>query len=174
MSQVSLDILAARLARIEDRAAVEDVLYGIARGVDRYDGALLAHLIDPDAVFDMGGEAPTTGAAFVAAIKPPAHPRPGRMHVVSNAQIVVEGDGARSESHIVSWQDQLVDGARVTRVRAGRYLDRFARGAAGWRLVGRVMVDEWSRIDPVAQTAPQGRHLGRPAPDDLLYPHLAG
>jgi hypothetical protein len=170
MSEDGKEGLAARIGRIEDRIAIEDLLYGIASGVDRFDSALLASLIAPDAVIDMGGDATMAGAAFAAAIRPPAKPRPGRMHVVTNARIAIEGDHATSESHIVSWQDLLADGQRVTRVRAGRYLDRFAKQEC-WKLTARTLIDEWARIDPVAQTAPQGRHLGRPAPDDLLYAH---
>ncbi|WP_313807446.1 nuclear transport factor 2 family protein [Sphingobium sp.] len=166
--------LAARIALIEDRAAIQDLLYAVASAIDRYDGGVLARCIDPEAVIDMGGEAPISGAAFAAAIKPPANPRPGRMHVISNSRIRVEGDSAGAESQIVSWQDQLAGDARVTRVRAGRYLDRFARTGGEWRLVARTLVDEWARVDPVDAVPPQGRHLGQPAPADLLYQTLEG
>jgi hypothetical protein len=165
--------LEARIAAIEDRAALHDMLALIARAIDRYDGAALTRLIDPQAVIDMGGAATMTGAAFAAQIKRPVEPRPGRMHVLSNVLVTLDGDAASSECQITSWQDQLADGARVTRVRAGRYLDRFARTDTGWRLTARTMIDEWSRIDPVGQVAPQGRYLGQPAPDDLLYGHFA-
>lgn len=165
---------AARIALIEDRAAIQDLLYAVASAIDRYDGGALARLIDPEAVIDMGGEAPVSGAAFAAAIKPPATPRPGRMHVISNSRIKVDGDSAGAESQIISWQDQLADDVRMTRVRAGRYLDRFARTAGEWRLVARTLVDEWGRIDPVDVMPPQGRHLGQPVPADLLYKTLEG
>lgn len=166
--------LAGRIAAIEDHIAIEQLLYGIASGVDRYDGATLGRLIAADAKIDMGGGSVMTGAAFAAAIKPPAEPRPGRMHALSNIRIALDGDAASSECHIISWQDQLTDGVRITRVRAGRYLDTHARSANGWQLASRTLIDEWSRIDPVGEIAPQGQYLGRPAPDDLLYTALAG
>jgi hypothetical protein len=165
----SLAAFAGRLRRLEDRAAIRALLVAIARGTDRYDPALLESAICPDAVLDMGGAAPLSGAAFAAALKPPAAPRPGRMHIVTNERIDLDGDIARSETYVLSCQDVLVDGVRKTRLRAGRYLDRFERRNGSWKLAARTLVDEWGRIDAVGESIPQGPHLGRPAPDDLSY-----
>jgi len=159
--------LEARLRRLEDIEDIRRLLRQIARGTDRFDGALLAASIDADAVLDMGGAAPMSGAAFVAALKPPEAPRPGRMHILANEQIDVAGDAASSETYILSCQDVLVDGVRKTRLRAGRYLDRFARHDGAWKLSARTLVDEWSRIDEVIEAVAPGRHEGRPAPHDL-------
>lgn len=161
--------LEARLQRLEDIEAIRRLLREIARGTDRFDAELLAAAIHADAVLDMGGASPMTGAAFAAALKPPAAPRPGRMHVVTNERIDVDGDGAASETYILSCQDVLVDGVRKTRLRAGRYLDRFERRGGAWKLSARTLVDEWSRIDEVIEAVTPGRHQGGPAPDDLSY-----
>jgi hypothetical protein len=169
MSVSTLEMIHARLAALEDQAAIRDLITRIARGVDRYDGALLADCIWPDAVIDMGGEKPLSGAAFAAAIKPPTEPRPGRMHIVSNQHVRVDTDFAVSESQVMSCQDVLDHGQRRTRIRAGRYLDRFERRGGLWKLSARTMVDEWGRIDPVDQVPVQGRHLGGPAPSDPSY-----
>jgi len=158
-----------RLRRLEDIEAIRGLLADIARGTDRYDSQLLASAIHEDAVLDMGGARTMTGAAFAAALTPPAEPRPGRMHLVSNVRIEVDGDAARSESHIVSCQDVLVEGVRKTRIRAGRYLDRWERRAGSWKLSARTLVDEWGRIDAVVEAIAPGAHRGRPAPDDLSY-----
>lgn len=159
--------LAARLRVLEDKEAIRALLAGIARGTDRYDRNLLGKAIAAGAVLDMGGKIPVSGADFVAALAPPAEPRPGRMHLLANERIEVDGDLATSESYVVSCQDVLVEGVRKTRIRAGRYLDRFERRDGGWQLVARTLVDEWSRVDPVAEAVPPGAHIGRPAPDDL-------
>ena len=161
--------LEARLRALEDKEAIRGLLRAIARGTDRYDQALLAACIAPDAKLDMGGQQALDGQAFVAALAPPAEPRPGRMHLLANELIEIEGDAAASESQIVSCQDVLTEGVRKTRIRAGRYLDRFERRQGRWQLVARTLVDEWSRIDAVSETAATGRHLGRPAPDDPSY-----
>jgi hypothetical protein len=142
---------------------------GIARGVDRFDGALLAVCIAPDATLDMGGDKPVSGAAFVEMLKRPAQSPAGRMHVVSNQRIVLNGAEAWSESHVLSCQTNLVGEGEQTRIRAGRYLDRFIRRDGAWKLIARTFIDEWSRVDAVKEPAPQGAHKGAPAPDDVLY-----
>jgi hypothetical protein len=159
---------------LRDREAVRDLIHAIARGVDRYDGALLAASILPDAVIDMGGAEPMTGAAFAAGLKPPAEPRPGRMHIIGNVTVDVDGDQAASEAYILSCMDILKDGQSHTRMRAGRYLDRLVRDDGQWRLSHRTMIDEWGRIDAITEAAPQGSHRGRPAPDDLVYHRPGG
>ena len=169
-----LESLTRRLQLLEDREAIRTLLVTIARGTDRYDSELLRGAIFADARLDMGGKAPMSGADFVAAIKPPAEPRPGRMHMVTNHSIDVAGDVAHAESHILSCQDQLVGGERKTRIRAGRYLDRFERRDGRWGLAARTLVDEWSRIDAVTEAVDPGAHVGRPAPDDLSYSFRAG
>jgi hypothetical protein len=159
----------ARLRRLEDKEVIRELLAAIARGTDRYDPALLASAIHEDAAIDMGGGRTMTGAAFAAALRPPAEPRPGRMHLVSNERIEIDGDIARSETYIISCQDVLAGGVRKTRVRAGRYLDRWRRGDGGWKLAARTLIDEWSRIDAISEAVPPGEHRGCPAPDDLSY-----
>jgi hypothetical protein len=172
LDQATPGELLARIRHLEDRVAIAELIRQIARGTDRFDTALLQDCIAADARIDMGTGETISGASFAAHLRPPAAPRPGRMHVVSNERIEIAADRACSETYIVSWQDQLVDGIRRTRVRAGRYLDRFERRDGRWLLNERIMVDEWGRIDPVADTAPQGKHLGQPAPEDASYAHF--
>jgi hypothetical protein len=164
----STEALLQQVATLLDKQAVYEVLLGIARGLDRFDGELLAACIHPDALLDMGGETPISGTAF-AALKAPAQPPRGRMHLIANPAIEVEGDHARAESYVVSCQELQAATGTETRLRAGRYLDRFERRDSVWKLARRTLIDEWGRIDPVKQAPPRGRHRGRPAPDDLAY-----
>lgn len=164
----TLAALADRLRVLEDKEAIRDILARIARGTDRYDGALLAASIHDDAELDMGGKV-MDGASFAAALKPPASPRPGRMHILGNERIEVSGDMATAESYLVSCQDVLADGVRRTRIRAGRYIDRFERRGGVWKLARRTMIDEWSRIDDVREAVAIAGESGRPAPDDFSY-----
>lgn len=160
--------LRRKLEALCDREAIRDVLTGIARGVDRFDSTLLAACVAPDAKLDMGGAEPLTGAAF-AAMKAPETPPKGRMHIVSNERIVLDGDKAWSETHVLSCQAVDAGGALQTRIRAGRYLDRFAKRGGAWKLVERTFIDEWGRVDAVDEAAAQGAHRGAPSPRDLLY-----
>lgn len=164
-----IETLRAQLSALTDKQAVYEVLLRIARGVDRYDAELLAASIHPDAVMDMGGEQSVSGAAFAAALKPPARLPAGRMHLIGNHAIEVDGDRASAESYVLSCQELGEDDHREIRLRAGRYLDCFARREGVWKLSHRVFVDEWARTDPVRDAPAKGRHRGRPAPDDLAY-----
>lgn len=161
--------LQSQLAVLLDKQAVYEVLLGIARGVDRYDPELLSACIHEDALLDMGGETAIAGGTFAAAMKPPAAPPIGRMHLVANPVISVSGDEASCESYIVSCQELSQGEGSETRLRAGRYLDRFERRDGIWKLIHRTMVDEWARTDAVKQAPIKGRHRGRPAPEDLAY-----
>jgi SnoaL-like domain len=169
---LTLEALADRVRSLEDREAVRSVVIAIAAGVDRHDVALLRASIWPEAHIDMGGPQPTTGEAFAAALTPPAKPARGRMHLTGNHRVRVDGDGAEAESHVISCQE--VQGAEgdETRVRAGRYLDRFERREGVWKLSRRVFVDEWSRLDPVARQPAVGARRSAPAPHDPVYAEL--
>jgi SnoaL-like domain len=161
--------LEEELRKLLDKQAIHEVVLRIARGTDRFDTDLLAECIAPDAVIDMGGAKPMSGAEFAAALTPPPGTRPGRMHLVSNVLVSVDGARAFAETYIVSYQDVLRGGDRFTRIRAGRYLDQFHRSASGWKLTGRTLIDEWGRADKVLEALPQGKHRGQPAPADMLY-----
>src|SRR3546814_18388330 len=85
------------------------------------------------------------------------------MHIVGNGRVDIDGDIARSESYLVSCQDVLADGVRKTRIRAGRYVDRFERRNGTWKIAARTMIDEWARIDPVGEAIDITGHSVKPA-----------
>jgi hypothetical protein len=157
------------VAELQDREAIRLVLTGIARGADRFDQAMLAACIHADAKLDMGGPNAITGAAFVEMLKPPAKPPQGRMHMLSNERIVLDGDSAWSETQVLSCQQIEDSGVVQTRLRAGRYLDRFRRCDGVWKLSERTFIDEWARTDTIDAAPAMGANRGAPAPHDLLY-----
>jgi hypothetical protein len=165
-------VLLDELRRLQDRNAVYDVIVAIAAGIDRYDPALLRSAIWSDADIDMGGAQTITGETFAAALKRPETPAAGRMHIIGNHRIRLSGDCAESESYVMSCQELAAGDGAETRVRAGRYLDRFERRDGTWKLSGRLFIDEWSRLDPVVGRPALGRYAGAPAPDDLAYQTL--
>jgi len=164
--------LAAELSRLQARNTIYDLIVTIAAGVDRYDPDLLRSAIWSDAEIDMGGAQTITGETFAAALKRPETPAAGRMHIIGNHRIRLSGDRAESESYVMSCQELAAGDGAETRVRAGRYLDRFERRDGTWKLAARLFIDEWSRLDPVAGRPALGRYAGAPAPDDLAYQTL--
>jgi hypothetical protein len=156
-----------------DKQAIHEIVLKIARGTDRFDRALLSMYIHPEAVIDLGGPSPLNGAAFIAALAPPADPRPGRMHVIANVLVELHSDRAFAESYLLSYQEVTRQTEHFTRVRCGRYLDRFHRETSGWKLTHRTLVDEAGRVDRLLEAVPHGKYLGTCAPGDMLYTMLA-
>ena len=157
----------SEIGALQDREAIREAVYAIASGVDRFDPGLLAENVWDDAKLDMGGEKIIGGRDFVNALKPPSTPPKGRMHVVTNVRINLDGDIARTESMIISCQQLDGEQGWTTRIRAGRYLDKFEKRSGSWKLAERTMIDEWAREDPVNQTPATGKHQGAPSTDDL-------
>jgi hypothetical protein len=92
-------------------------------------------------------------------------------HAICNELIELDGDTAHREAYFLAFHRLVRDGATVDLLFAGRYVDRLERRDGEWRIAHRVVVHDWSRIDPVAETFPgldQFVH-GRRAPDDLVY-----
>lgn len=159
---------AARLNDLLDREAIRETLYAIASGVDRFDPQILGASIWDDAVLDMGGGKTIAGKDFITALKTPATPPKGRMHVVTNIRIKINFDAAVTESFIISCQQLASPDGECIRLRAGRYLDRFKKRSGEWKLSARTLVDEWAREDAVNAAPPTGEHRGAPAPNDLV------
>jgi ketosteroid isomerase-like protein len=63
---------------------------------------------------------------------------PGTMHLISNLDVVVDGDVASSECSFTVLQ--AVETVALQPILAGRYIDRFAREDAGWYFTDRLIV----------------------------------
>jgi ketosteroid isomerase-like protein len=125
-----------------DRQAIADLIYAYCEHFDRNEPDAVAALFTEDATVDYGPEAPTiTGGR--AAIGPAiavglARTFTATSHHVSNVRIVFEGpDRARSVSYLYAWH-RYVDGSPDGEL-WGRYLHRFERTPAGWRIAELVL-----------------------------------
>ena len=155
----------AELQALLDKQAIYEVLARYCRGVDRGDHELVLSAFHPDAVSDHGKpvtpEQRASGATAAA--------WDGMMHLLTNVLIELDGDQAYVECYFLSAAIVPGDGQRATRIRSGRYLDRFERRKGEWRIAHRVLVDEWSRLDPIQDLTPERARLGRRDKDDLVY-----
>jgi SnoaL-like domain len=159
--------LESRLRVVADQQEIHDLLMRLCRGVDRRDVQLILDAFHEDAVDDHGGAlASPQQLAGSIAHSPVSRPY---THFVGNQLIEVDGDAARAETYFISFQHREQDGRPVTRTRAGRYVDRLERRAGRWKIVRRTVVDDWNRVDEVAETIPGVRLRGRFAPDDPVY-----
>lgn len=171
--QAQLDALAAEVTRLRDMEEIRQVMYAYARGVDRAEQALIAPTFHDDAYDDHGnfkGDKNTTLAALNASSKNPA--TTASFHHLGNILIDLQGDTAKVETYFMAVQRKEEEGKTYTRTRAGRYLDRFEKRAGVWAVSHRVVVDDWSRLDEVVQTArevgPDNYHATR-TPADPSY-----
>ena len=131
--QIFHDLLAER--------EIHRVLLRYCRGVDRADEAVIAACFHPDARDDHGNWL-ADGASVARHIVDVIRPGTARaMHFMGNALIEVEGDTAFAESYILAFRAFDRDGVAHNRTRAVRFIDRFERRDAQWRISERVVVD---------------------------------
>jgi ketosteroid isomerase-like protein len=158
----------AELRTLLDRAQIHDALMRYCRGVDRGDSELVLSALHPDATIDLG-RGPIAAAALAEGITKIA--AAGTMHFIGNESVEIDGDTAYGETYFISYATiSTDDGKPATRARAGRYLDRWERRDGKWKIVRRLLVDEWSRVDELpAATAPPPGRVGLRSKDDPFY-----
>lgn len=145
--------LEERVARIEDLEAIRQTVYTYVHGTDRCQSELIADAYHHDAYDDHGSF--SGGRDDVVRIIMERGPSAAMsFHHVGNVLIELLGDVANVESYFMAAQTLEIEGRPHTRMRAGRYLDRFERRDGRWRIAHRQVADDWSRLDEVVATAP--------------------
>lgn len=130
---------------------ITEVLYRIARGTDRGDVELFASCFHPDGT-DYHGLANGPVSNILAVL--------GRsklllsQHAITNVLIDLNGDAARVESCFNALHQSRDDqGQLQDEMIRGRYLDHFERREDRvWKVQQRVVVWDWSRIQPSGDT----------------------
>jgi SnoaL-like domain len=137
-------VIAGLLAKQE----ITEVLHRIARGTDRGDVELFASGFHEDGE-DYHGLANGPVANILATL--------GRstllctQHLLGNVLIEIDGDAARVESLFTSYHQRCDDAGQLwDETLRGRYLDRFERRNAAWKIARRVVVWDASRVEPAA------------------------
>ncbi len=141
MEESALDTLFAKQACTE-------LVYRLARALDRCDEGLLRSVFHPDATDDHGifkGSAD----AFVAWVLPALQGMERTQHLIGNVLIEVSGNTASGEAYFIANHDMRdADGHEVRYIAAGRYLDSFERRDGAWRIAHRGCVYDWSATLP--------------------------
>ena len=138
------------LAGLLAKQDITEVLHRIARGTDRGDTELFASGFHEDGE-DYHGLANGPVANIVANL--------GRskllltQHLIGNILIELDGNAARVESLFTSFhQSRDAAGQLWDETLRGRYLDRFEQRGDGWKIARRVVVWDWSRVEPSVGT----------------------
>jgi len=161
---------AARLQKIEDRQAIEQLLMGdYPRALDSGDWAAYAALFAKDGTLIMGGGStkrtgpaaiqeyfsarPAPAPASMAAPSPCPVPAGGHRteHVVNNLTLQINGDTATDQAY---WQTIVTRDCKSVVVGAGHYEDVLKREDGHWKFFKREIVDDIPPRTTPAAAAP--------------------
>ncbi len=137
----------ALLRQTADRQEIAQVIYRLARAIDRCDKALLDACFHDDATDDHGifqGSA----REFSDWVMPQLQNYERTQHSIANILIDLDGDQAASESYFHAHHVIAGAAGAMNLVVAGRYLDRLERRDGVWRISARKAVYDWNRLDP--------------------------
>ena len=139
-----------------DCEEIRQAIYAYARGVDRIDEELIAASYHPGAFDDHGswrGDRETAVNLLVTRSRSNTSCT-ALTHHIGNILIDLKGDAADVESYFIAYMRVEDGGKTFTRIRAGRYFDRFERRNGRWKVMRRQLIDDWSRLDEVVAAAP--------------------
>lgn len=130
------------------KQACTDLVYKLARGIDRCDRDILLSVFHPDATDDHG-QFKGTAVEFVDWVLPVVATMERTQHFIGNVLIDVDGNEAWGESYFIANHDMNgPDGSPIRYVVSGRYLDRFERRNGEWRIAHRGCVFDWNATHP--------------------------
>lgn len=137
-------LAAEELRALADELAIRRVLATYCRAIDRCDKALLRTVYWPDAI-DNHGIFNGNALEFADFIVPMLSAMRCTTHSISNVLVQLAGDVARVETYVQAYHDAEGPDGRIDIVVGGRYLDRFERRGAEWRIAHRQFVLDWNQ-----------------------------
>ena len=148
--------------------AIQQIISRYARGVDRYDWDLVKSCYHDDAI-DIHGSYRGGVDGFVDWAKEALGRFERTMHFMGNFVVDVRGQSARAETYCVAWHRLNADGVVYDDVHGVRYLDHFECREGGWRILHRLVVNDWSRLDEVQRISSPNPRRGQRGLDDLSH-----
>ena len=160
----------ARMRELVCKQEIREVLERYCRGIDRLDEELVRSVYHPDATDDHGtfkGRGVDFAGYAIVALREHAE---ATTHMLGQSLIEVDGDVAHAETYVLANHSRRTRGELWLDTFAGRYVDRLERREGEWKIADRVVVHEWSKVEPVARTYPAERfQRGARSPQDLAY-----
>ena len=143
------DDLAARIQRIEDRQAIEQLMVGdYPRALDSANWKVYASFFASDGELITGGNTIKGPAAIEAYFNRPRAPRAGApanpeprvgKHVVTNLVIQITGDRATAQGY---WQTVMARASGTTIAGAGHYEDVLKKENGTWKFLKRAIIND--------------------------------
>jgi hypothetical protein len=134
---------------LADQAEITAVLVRYAEGLDRRDLDAVRSCFAPDVQAEYAGVVLAPGVDALIEHVSIVSSFVGSMHLMGNAVVDVDGDGAHSTCRCVAYVlRETPDGVRLF-MRGLTYEDDWSRGVGGFRITRRRHVPEWSVAAPV-------------------------
>ncbi|MBU3687971.1 MAG: DUF4440 domain-containing protein [Acidimicrobiales bacterium mtb01] len=137
---------------VVDRAAIVDLTVRYTWALDSKNWDDLDHVFLPDATAFLTEELVGVGAIKDRVRRALAH-LDDSQHIISNHQIVVEGDRASCRCYLQAQHVKRSAHGGPNFIVAGRYEDQLVRKAAGWRIARRELVIMWTDGNPAVARA---------------------
>lgn len=147
--------LPPRLQAVIDKSEIADILYNVARGIDRIDETLLRSAFHPEATVDMGpGVFQGTSGDYVQWMVGVLAQIRESHHMITNVRVALEGDTALVECYCHAHFRLDKPTGREDVFLGSRFLDRFERKPAGstgvWKITHRKQMIDWTRTEAVS------------------------
>jgi SnoaL-like domain len=141
--------------RLDDRAAILDVLVRYAYGLDRRDFDMVLDCFDKDASAEYAGEVLAPGAdAIIRYARERLPAFRSTMHVITNVTVDFGGhDLATTECYCTAYLVQAADSGERVLIRGLRYVDQFVRRDGRWRITDRRHLPQWMAALPTVPLA---------------------
>ncbi len=139
--------------RLEDRAAITDVIAAYAHAIDRRRWGMMEHLFHDDAQFQFG-EIVGDWRSFVEQARALIDPCLATQHQLGQMQFGFDGpDTCHTETYMTAMHtvppgfpmpDVFPDKSVIySAIVAGRYVDRFEKRGGEWRIARRTGLYDW-------------------------------
>ena len=135
---------------LRDRLAIQDVLTRYGTSLDDKNWERLATCFLPDAVADYGALGDHQGYDEIEKIcRNALEPLDGSQHFISNFEIRVDGDTAKTRSYLMAQHIRKSAPGGPHFLLAGVYRDEFVRTSDGWRIRRRELATTWTEGNPL-------------------------
>jgi SnoaL-like domain len=139
------------LAQLADRAAIADVIYGYAHGIDRRDWILYRSIFDDVVDFDFftwaGIRQKYAADEWVSMVRSTLACFDSTQHTFTNLVIDLNGDNATCVVNMTARHNLNVDGKAESQTLGGFYTHRLRRTASGWRIAACALMITWEEGD---------------------------
>jgi SnoaL-like domain len=139
------------LDELIDRAAIADVAYAYAHGVDRRDWALYRSIflerIDVDFFTWAGIRQSYAIDEWVAMVRGTLASFDSTQHTLTNLAITLDGDQAVCVANMTARHNLVVGGTQESQILGGYYTNRLVRTALGWKIAACALMITWEEGD---------------------------